>query len=61
MAFGLTEEQLRVRYGAVNIAEIDLFAVQRAVGRQRRAQHNRQLSVVRVINQFELRFLRRSA
>ena len=58
VTFGFAEEQLRVRHGAINIAEVDLFAVQRAVGGQRRAQRNHQFGVVRVINQFKVRFRR---
>ena len=61
MALGFAQEQLRVRHGAINIAEENLFAVQRAVSGQRRPENNHQFGVVGVINQFKVRFWRGGA
>ena len=61
MALGFAQEQLRVRHGAINIAEENLFAVQRAVSGQRRPENNHQFGVVGVINQFKVRIWRGGA
>ena len=57
MALGFAQEQLRVRHGAINIAEENLFAVQRAVSGNFIAQDNRQFGIAWVINDVQVCFL----
>ena len=54
MAFGFTQEQLRVRNCPGNIAQPDIFTVQRAVVRDGITENNRHFSVVRIVDDFIL-------
>jgi hypothetical protein len=47
-----------MRNGAINIAEEHLFTAQRAIRRQSGAKNDRQFSVVRIICQLKMRFMR---
>ncbi len=42
----------------VNIAQVNVFTIQCAIGRQRGSQHDGQFGVIRVINQLKVRFRR---
>lgn len=59
MAFGFTQKQFRMRDGATNIPQPNLFAVQSIVVRQRFAQHDRELSIIRIVDNFQICFMRR--
>ena len=61
MAFGFTQEQLRVRNCPGNIAQPDIFTVQRAVVRDGITENNRHFSVVRIVDDFQFCFSRRRA
>ncbi len=41
------------------ISPVNVFTIQRAIGRQRGSQHDGQFGVIRVINQLKVRFRRR--
>ncbi|KSB68393.1 hypothetical protein LFZ20_06210 [Salmonella enterica subsp. enterica serovar Johannesburg str. SA20025782] len=56
MAFGFTQKQFRMRDGATNIPQPNLFAVQSIVVRQRFAQYDRQLSIIRIVDNFQICF-----
>ena len=45
----------------VNIAQKNVFTIQRAISRQRGPQYDGHFGIVRVINQLKVRFLRRGA
>ncbi|SSN10450.1 Uncharacterised protein [Klebsiella pneumoniae] len=59
VVFRFSQEQLRMGDSTVNIAQVNVFTIQRAIGRQRGSQHDGQFGVIRVINQLKVRFRRR--
>ncbi len=61
MAFGFTQEQLRVRNCPGNITQPDIFTVQRAVIRDGITENNRHFCVVRIVDDFQFCFSRRRA
>ena len=58
VVFRFSQEQLRMGDSTVNIAQVNVFTIQRAIGRQRGSQHDGQFGVIRVINQLKVRFRR---
>ncbi len=50
-----------MQHGAIDIAAIHFLAVQRGVSRDRSADNNRQFCFVRIIDNFQVRFVSRRA